>query len=191
MTAVLKRRCIPGPAKAEDPVAAFAGVGHQPVQRPYQAAAVTSGPNLCGWEPGRTAEEHLRKAAIEVKGGEGNSLNIPNRPEDVAEFVVWCHLDGSLNHRPGRGVQQIVGRIVADIVKSPKRIDALIIRDVLCGSKARPCPKYPTGAYPRSGPAASRSRNAPKGSARRRAPSASRGSERTPDRQTGHSSQPR
>src|SRR5258708_20640681 len=30
----------------------------------------------------------LRKAAIEVKGGEGNSLNISNRPPGVAEFVI-------------------------------------------------------------------------------------------------------
>jgi hypothetical protein len=45
----------------------------------------------------------IREVAIEVKGGEGNSLNISNRPEHVMEFIIWCHLDGSLKHSPGRG----------------------------------------------------------------------------------------
>jgi len=94
----------------------------------------------------------VREIAIEVKGGEGNSLNISNRPEGVAEFIVWCHLDGSLQHDLSRSVRQILGRLVADIVKAPKRIDALLIRDQLCGTGARPCPKPRTPTVDALGP---------------------------------------
>ena len=94
-----------------------------------------------------------RRVAVEVKGGEGNSLNLSNRPPDAQEFVIWCHLDGSIIHRPARGAQAIIGRIVSDIIKAPKQIDALIIRDRLCGTDARPCPKYEGRPYPALGPA--------------------------------------
>ncbi len=95
----------------------------------------------------------IRDIAIEVKGGEGNSLNISNRPDAASEFVIWCHLDGSLKNSPAKGTRAILGRIIADIIKAPKRIDALIIRDALCGSAARPCPKYANNIYPVLGPA--------------------------------------
>lgn len=94
-----------------------------------------------------------RRAAIEVKGGEGNSLNISNRPPGVAEFLIWCHIDGSIKNSPSAGVRSIVSRIVADIVKAPKQIDALIVRDRLCGTSARPCPKYTGQEPPHLGPA--------------------------------------
>jgi hypothetical protein len=35
-------------------------------------------------------------AALEVKGGEGNSINISERPLWAREFGVWCHLDGAI-----------------------------------------------------------------------------------------------
>lgn len=62
-------------------------------------------------------------------------------------------MDGSIKNSPAHGAKAIVGRIVADIIKAPKQIDALVIRDVLCGTAARPCPKYPSGEYPILGPA--------------------------------------
>lgn len=101
----------------------------------------------------RLDKNPVRDVAIEVKGGEGNSLNISNRPDSAAEFVIWCHIDGSLKNSPAKGTRAILGRIVADIIKAPKRIDALIIRDAICGSAARPCPKYVDYIYPILGPA--------------------------------------
>ncbi len=95
----------------------------------------------------------LRTVAVEVKGGEGNSLNISNRPPGVAEFIIWCHIDGSIKNSPTKGTRAIIGRIVADIIKAPKQIDCLVIRDVLCGTAARPCPKYARHEYPPLGPA--------------------------------------
>ncbi len=84
-----------------------------------------------------------RMAAIEVKGGEGNSINISTRPIWADEFLVWCHLDGAVVNQPSHGAGAIVfGRLSAEVVLRGKRVDALLIKDVLCGTPARPCPKY-------------------------------------------------
>jgi len=60
-------------------------------------------------------------AAIEVKGGEGNSINISERPLWAKEFGVWCHLDGALgkpacswgtfNHQPFNERNGVAGEI--------------------------------------------------------------------------------
>ncbi|MEW6668069.1 MAG: hypothetical protein AB1512_22890 [Thermodesulfobacteriota bacterium] len=95
-----------------------------------------------------------RTSTIEVKGGEGNSLNISERSPYTQEFVVWCHLDGAIKNEPSRSVHSIISRLVADTLKRKKHIDALIVRDRLCGSRLRPCPKYGSSAdYPQEGPA--------------------------------------
>jgi len=84
-----------------------------------------------------------RMAAIEVKGGEGNSVNISERPIWADEFLVWCHLDGAVINQPAHGAGAIVfGRLSAEVVLRHKRVDALVIKDLLCGTPARPCPKY-------------------------------------------------
>lgn len=81
--------------------------------------------------------------ALEVKGGEGNSVNISERPIWAEEFLVWCHLDGAITNQPSHGAYAIIfNRLVSELVKRHKRVDALIIRDALCGTPLRPCPKY-------------------------------------------------
>jgi hypothetical protein len=45
-------------------------------------------------------------AALEVKGGEGNSINISERPLWAREFGVWCHLDGAIVNQPAHGATQ-------------------------------------------------------------------------------------
>jgi hypothetical protein len=89
-----------------------------------------------------------RIATIEVKGGEGNSLNISERWEYTQEFVIWCHLDGAIQNDPSISARAIIGRLVAEILTRKKRIDALIIRDRLCGTHLRQCPKYTDGHGP-------------------------------------------
>ena len=84
-----------------------------------------------------------RYAALEVKGGEGNSINISIRPRWASEFAIWCHLDGAIVNQPSHGAKAIVGRIVGEMVKRQKHVDMLFFKDVLCGTRARPCPKYP------------------------------------------------
>jgi hypothetical protein len=82
-------------------------------------------------------------ASIEVKGGEGNSINISNRPIWAKEFAVWCHLDGAIVNQPAHGTAAILNRLMRELVIEAKQVDALFIRDVICGTELRPCPKYP------------------------------------------------
>lgn len=82
-------------------------------------------------------------ASIEVKGGEGNSINISKRPLWAKEFAVWCHLDGAIVNQPAHGAGAIVNRLMRELVIEAKQVDALFIRDVICGTDLRPCPKYP------------------------------------------------
>lgn len=81
-------------------------------------------------------------AAIEVKGGEGNSINISERPLWAREFGVWCHLDGAIVNQPAHGAHSIINRISNELVRRGKVVDAVFFRDALCGTKTRPCPKY-------------------------------------------------
>lgn len=81
-------------------------------------------------------------AAIEVKGGEGNSLSISDRPRWVREFALWCHLDGAIVNQPAHGASAIVSRVVNELVWHQKRVDAVFFKDILCGTHTRPCPKY-------------------------------------------------
>lgn len=81
-------------------------------------------------------------AALEVKGGEGNSINISDRERWMSEFGVWSHLDGAVVNQPAHGAQSIVNRITNELVRRGKQVDMLFIKDTLCGTRARPCPKY-------------------------------------------------
>jgi hypothetical protein len=83
-------------------------------------------------------------AAVEVKGGEGNSINISDRPMFAKEFAVWCHLDGAIVNQPSHGAHAIVNRITNELIKRGKRVDVVFFRDPLCGTRIRPCPKYPS-----------------------------------------------
>ncbi len=82
-------------------------------------------------------------AVIEVKGGEGNSINISVRSRLVKEFGVWSHLDGSLQHHPSKSVKAVINRLTNELSARGKQVDMLFIKDILCGTRARPCPKYP------------------------------------------------
>ena len=81
-------------------------------------------------------------AAIEVKGGEGNSINISERPLWAKEFGVWCHLDGAIVNQPAHGAHSIVNRLTNELVRRHKLVDVLFFKDLLCGTRTRPCPKY-------------------------------------------------
>lgn len=80
--------------------------------------------------------------AIEVKGGEGNSINISDRPLWAQEFAVWSHLDGAVVNQPAHGAHSVINRITNEMVKREKQVDILFFKDLLCGTRARPCPKY-------------------------------------------------
>lgn len=80
--------------------------------------------------------------ALEVKGGEGNSINISERPLWAKEFCVWCHLDGAVVNQPAHGAHSIINRVASELVRRSKQVDALFFKDALCGTRTRPCPKY-------------------------------------------------
>lgn len=82
-------------------------------------------------------------AALEVKGGEGNTINIAERSKFVHEFAVWCHLDGAIVNQPAYGAHAILNRITNEMSVRSKQVDVVFFKDVLCGTRARPCPKYP------------------------------------------------
>lgn len=84
-----------------------------------------------------------RFAALEVKGGEGNSINISVRPRWASEFGIWCHLDGAIVNQPAHGAKAVVNRLIGEMVKRHKQVDVLFFKDILCGTHTRPCPKYP------------------------------------------------
>jgi hypothetical protein len=81
--------------------------------------------------------------AIEVKGGEGNSINISERPLWAKEFDAWCHLDGAIVNQPAHGAHSIINRLTNELVRRRKQVDVLFFKDLLCGTQIRPCPKYP------------------------------------------------
>jgi hypothetical protein len=82
-------------------------------------------------------------AALEVKGGEGNSINISERPLWAKEFGVWCHLDGAIINQPAHGAHSIINRLTNEMVARRKLVDVAFFKDILCGTRTRPCPKYP------------------------------------------------
>lgn len=81
--------------------------------------------------------------ALEVKGGEGNSINISERPLWAKEFAVWCHLDGAIVNQPEHGAHSIVNRLTNELIRRRKQVDMLFFKDAICGTRTRPCPKYP------------------------------------------------
>jgi len=86
-----------------------------------------------------------RTSIFEAKGClDGNNTTIWTRPADADEFVIWslCQNPGSdprLNAWSG-----IHTRIGAKIVAERTLVDGLIIWDMICGTKGRPCPKLAT-----------------------------------------------
>lgn len=81
--------------------------------------------------------------AVEVKGGEGNSINISERPLWANEFILWCHLDGAIVNQPSYGAAAIIfNRVENEMVKRGKHVDAVVFKDARCNTPLRPCPKY-------------------------------------------------
>ena len=96
---------------------------------------------ISGYSQGRSRERYdftvvLERnpdyfAAIEVKGGEGNSINISERPLWAKEFGVWCHLDGAIVNQPAHGAHPIVNRLTNELVRRHKLVDVLFFKDLL------------------------------------------------------------
>ena len=83
-----------------------------------------------------------RTAVIELKGClDGNNTNIFERPPHANEFVVWsvCTNPGANpRHNAWSGIHT---RLSAEIISRNQFVDGAIIRDMVCGTLGRPCPK--------------------------------------------------
>jgi len=83
-----------------------------------------------------------RVSIIETKGClDGNNTNIFERPPNADEFIIW-----SLCQNPGSDPVKnawsgIHTRLSAEIIHRKQKVDGLVIWDMVCGTRGRPCPK--------------------------------------------------
>lgn len=84
-----------------------------------------------------------RTSCIELKGClDGNNTNIFERPAQADEFVIWSICSNPAadpRHNVWSGIHT---RLSAEIIERSKPVDGLIVWDWLCGTVARPCPKF-------------------------------------------------
>lgn len=106
--------------------------------------------HIRGWQSAGDANRHDysvtlptgRIAVIELKGClDGNNTNIFERPPHAQEFIIW-----SVCTNPGADPRKnawsgIHTRLGAEIIAGQKRVDGVIIWDMVCGTIGRPCPK--------------------------------------------------
>jgi len=105
---------------------------------------------ISSWEFSGAGERHDyeiklpdgRLCIIEAKGClDGNNTNIFERPSNADEFIVWslCQNPGSdPRHNSWSGIHT---RLSAETIHRKQKVDGVIIWDMLCGTKGRPCPK--------------------------------------------------
>lgn len=86
------------------------------------------------------------KVSFEAKGClDGNNTNIFIRPAQADEFYIWslCQNAGA---NPRKNVWSgIHVRLGAQLVAERVLVNGLIVWDMLCGTRARPCPKGRVG----------------------------------------------
>jgi len=79
---------------------------------------------------------------IETKGClDGNNTNIFERPLKADEFIIWslCQNPGSdPRHNAWSGIHTRLG---TEIIHRKQLVDCVVIWDMVCGTRGRPCPK--------------------------------------------------
>lgn len=82
---------------------------------------------------------------IEVKGGEGNSVTILQRPPKADIFVVWSHLD-VMSNTPPENMRAVLGRIVKQMINKDEikqKVDFLVFYDKWYKNGVKVFPKGP------------------------------------------------
>jgi hypothetical protein len=83
-----------------------------------------------------------RLAVIDLKGClDGENTNKFERPAEADEFITWslCTNSGA---DPRRNTWSgIHTRLSAEMISRSKRVDGLVVWDMICGRLGRPCPK--------------------------------------------------
>lgn len=108
------------------------------------------GGHVAGWDrtQGKARNDYYvrlnsgRLAVIDLKGClDGENTNKFERPADADEFITWS-LCTNTGADPRRNAWSgIHTRLSAEMISRNKRVDGLVIWDMICGTLGRPCPK--------------------------------------------------
>lgn len=111
------------------------------------------GGHIAGWDrtQGKARNDYYvrlnsgRLAVIDLKGClDGENTNKFERPADADEFITWS-LCTNTGADPRRNAWSgIHTRLSAEMISRDKRVDGVVIWDMICGTLGRPCPKLAT-----------------------------------------------
>jgi hypothetical protein len=105
---------------------------------------------ILNWESSGDSNRHDYKvtlptgkvAAIELKGClDGNNTNIFERPPHAQEFIIWSVCSNTAADPRKNVWSGIHTRLGAEIIAESKRVDGIVVWDMVCGTIGRPCPK--------------------------------------------------
>lgn len=111
------------------------------------------GGHIAGWErtQGKARNDYYvrlksgRLAVIDLKGClDGENTNKFERPADADEFVTWSLCTNSGADPRRNAWSGIHTRLSAEMISRNKRVDGVVIWDMICGTLGRPCPKLAT-----------------------------------------------
>ena len=105
---------------------------------------------IAGWELAEASERadywirlvSGKNAVISLTGGmDGNNTTIFERPASADEFIIW-----SVSTNPGGDPRRnawsgIHTRLSTEMISNQKRVDGLIVWDLVCATVDRACPK--------------------------------------------------
>ena len=92
-------------------------------------------------------------AVIDLKGClDGENTNKFERPADADEFITWSLCTNSGADPRRNAWSGIHTRLSAEMISRGKRVDGVVIWDMICGTLGRPCPKHrsPGGDFRRT-----------------------------------------
>jgi hypothetical protein len=81
-------------------------------------------------------------AVIDLKGWlDGENTNKFERPAEADEFITWSLCTNSGADPRRNAWSGIHTRLSAEMISRGKRVDGVVIWDMICGTLGRPCPK--------------------------------------------------
>ncbi len=105
---------------------------------------------IAGWDrtQGKARNDYYvrlhggRLAVIDLKGClDGENTNKFERPADADEFITWSLCTNSGADPRRNAWSGIHTRLSAEMISRNKRVDGVVIWDMICGTLGRPCPK--------------------------------------------------
>jgi hypothetical protein len=105
---------------------------------------------ISGWDRTRPKARndyyvHLKSgglAVIDLKGClDGENTNKFERPTEADEFITWSLCTNSGADPRRNAWSGIHTRLSAEMISRSKRVDGVVIWDMICGTLGRPCPK--------------------------------------------------